>query len=703
MQLNSLILLICIPFIIMANSKKKEKQTSIDGSKPRGATSTSKIKNRPKALPPKAKAPRSTSTAKTRTRQQQLEALQENANRLKETTEMAIDDDSDYDTMDKENTDPSQIPLPEAGEDEADLMEENSEEEDDEDDEIEVVETKTKNQQPPTPPRGGRSNRSKKGDNTNNSTPENNESLQENKRRKTSEDKDDDSDDEEMKTPPPAAPRVSIGETTTKVFNTAEENLKRASDIYMSLIIQMPPTKANERVGRLAKILQFIMQTLHTIDPNAVLYKYDDTPRKEITMANILYGGSSTAFPNNLAAMKRFFDNLSVPELEKQFLSIRIGTDKDPLDFACSGNELLKEALDKDNADSCNTNLYIKRMQVPHTKDIGWITGMPSNCNAADFQEALQQSLDKLHESKIIKNRLPVQVYAKKVRLSFNNTAKKMDNNKDDNDLRTFHIEVPRGSDKKAQYWVHKAIKVSPLIKGRSNMTLTWVPTIDKDSSPDNVSYSNRAFAYHKSIIASTDFSYVPGIQNLNVTSERLGGKTLRQLILGLKLPSNKKEHIFIMAETGYNGDAILYYAKKWASEAKQVIKYLILYLQKAHKGNEQAVLHGFTQEAIEDNEDYYWDKKNNCPASRLTKELEQNLDAAKKSNHSWVFECLDIVKENDNKAPDRPQKKQQMDDASFKSQGVRDDASDAADSGAANPNAAGTNADLESASEALS
>ena len=200
------------------------------------------------------------------------------------------------------------------------------------------------------------------------------------------------------------------------------------------------------------------------------------------------------------------------------------------------------------------------------------------------------------------------------------------------------------------------------------------------------------------------DFSYVPGIQDLNVTSDRLDGKSLRELILELKLPSDTKEHVFIMAETGYNGDAVLFYAKRWAPEAKNIIKYLILYLQRQHPEHKTAVLHGFTAEAIEDAEDYYWDKESKCPASKITKELEENLTKATVSTKSWVFECIEVVKENDNKEPQRPKKQQpHWDDASFKSRGVRDDASEAAEQRAASPTAAGNEADQESASQAQS
>ena len=142
------------------------------------------------------------------------------------------------------------------------------------------------------------------------------------------------------------------------------------------------------------------------------------------------------------------------------------------------------------------------------------------------------------------------------------------------------------------------------------------------------------------------------------------------KLILDLHLPSDDKTKAFILAETGFNGDAILFCAKKWADEAKLLIKHLLLFLQCKCPDAGDAVEKGFTLDAIEEAEDFHWDDDNKHLASKVMQELEANLASAEKSSANWVITGMEMLNEDisDNKEATCPMKKPAWEIASFKS-----------------------------------
>ena len=497
--------------------------------------------------------------------------------------------------------------------------------------------------------------------------------------------------------------RISLGnptgETTTEPSDNKMEKLLRENIVYTTLIVAPPKTKASKRIEIYISMLKFIFKIIQSIDEDIILYTYDDTTKENITSDMTLFGGSTTTFPNSLTSLKKFFAGLHVRDTTKLYLNLRIGTNKDAKDVIGSGNALLQDATDPDVPESCNANWYAKHLQVPYTKDCGWIAGLFYNCNGKEFETILQSRLDTCYDKGKLKIRIPISVHTKNVRLA-PNTAKKQDNNKKQNDMttRTFHVEVPKGTKQTASSYIHSILKRSPALSARTNVKFTWVPVIDKDASTADIAYSSAALAHHKSLLSSCEFSYVPGIEDLNVTSNRLGGKSLRDIILSLTLPSDDTRKVFVLAETGYNGEALLYYAKKWASEARGVIKFLLFYLRRTYPNAGAAVEKGFSLEAIEAAEDFVWDEIKKCPTSKEAQELEQQLALSKTVAADLIIENMHILlKDDDDEETARPKKKQRdpaWENTSFKSQGgQRDDATKASESQAASLSDATSNA----------
>ena len=347
--------------------------------------------------------------------------------------------------------------------------------------------------------------------------------------------------------------RISLGnptgETTTEPSDNKMEKLLRENIVYTTLIVAPPKTKASKRIKIYISMLKFIFKIIQSIDEDIILYTYDDTIKENITSDMTLFGGSTTTFPNSLTSLKKFFAGLHVRDTTKLYLNLRIGTNKDAKDVIGSGNALLQDATDPDVPESCNANWYAKHLQVPYTEDCGWIAGLFYNCNGKEFETILQSRLDTCYDKGKLKIRIPISVRAKNVRLA-PNTAKKQDNNKKQNDMttRTFHVEVPKGTKQTASSYIHSILKRSPALSARTNVKFTWVPVIDKDASTADIAYSSAALAHHKSLLSSCEFSYVPGIEDLNVTSNRLGGKSLRDIILSLTLPSDDTRKVFVLA-----------------------------------------------------------------------------------------------------------------------------------------------------------
>ena len=486
---------------------------------------------------------------------------------------------------------------------------------------------------------------------------------------------------------PTTSNRVSVGNSNAKKTQpTSPKDLPRDDVVYTTLIISPPKTKASKRIEAYVGMLKYLFAIIQSVDEDIEIYHYDETAKENITSDMTLFGRSTTTFPTTLTTMKKFFAGLHVRDTNKLYLNIRIGTNKDVYDVVSSGNALLQDAIDPDVPVSCNANWYTKHLQVPYAEDCGWIVGLFYNCSSADIENIIEHHLRKYrHDNKTLKVDLKISIRAKNVRQA--PTTSKKNDNKKQNDMssRTFHVEVPKGMKRTASRFIHKILKESPSVKKYSNLDFTWVPTIDKESSPSDISYSRAALAHHKCLLSSCEFSYVPGIEDLNVTSARLGGQSLREIILGLTLPSDDTRKIFMIVTTGYNGEALFYFAKKWASEARMVIKYLLLFLRRKYNKAGNAVEKGFTVEAIAEAEDHIWDNEKDCPTSKEAQELEQDLGHSKEKNADWIIEGMHLLSNNNHDDDDedddtsRPSKKAKgpaWENSSFVSRGIqRDDA----------------------------
>ena len=498
----------------------------------------------------------------------------------------------------------------------------------------------------------------------------------------------------------PSQPSNAPGQPLRSALKKPSIHRKQAA--HTTLIVAPPKTKANQRVETCVEALQCLFKIVQSIDDKVILHTYDETPMDEIDMANALFGGSATQFPTSLITLKKFFGGLHIRDSPKLHLNLRIGTDKDPKDLVSSGDALLQDALDSNVKESCNANWYMKHLQVPCAEDCGWIAGLFYNCKGNEIEKILQDHLDACTAKGKIKIRIPVSVRLKNVRQG-GSATKKSDNKSNDMSARTCHVEVPRGTKKTASRFIHITIKKAKAFTNRTNLKLTWVPVVDKDSSPGDTNYSKEALAHHKSLVTSAEFSYVPGIENLDITAGRLNDKSLRKILLGLKLPSDDSRNVFILAETGFNGETTLHYAKKWAAEARQVIKHLLLYLRRKCADAGNAVEKGFSLEAIEEAEDHIWDEEKNRPTSQEARDLEARLASAKESTAGWVIEGMSSLDEDDtDEKTDRPNKKKKpgWEDASFKSRGAQEDVTAASEPGAASPSDAVASAEDSSSAQ---
>ena len=360
--------------------------------------------------------------------------------------------------------------------------------------------------------------------------------------------------------------------------------------------------------------------------------------------------------------IEKFFSSLSICDSPELHLSIHIGTDKDPVDLICSGNDLLKDAADLNNQHSCNANWCLKPLQVPCSIKIRWAVGAFNNCNTTEFQTVLQLSLDKMFKCNLFKKHVIILVCPQCVHIDFNCQKKKNNKNNDDNDsaCHAFHIKVECGMDKATKHCIHIAIKMLPCIVSHADIPFAWVPMVAKDSSSQDVNHSHHTLAHHKSLQSLSECSCITSIKDLNVTSMCLSNKTLCKLISDSCLPSDNTKKAFILAEMACNGEALLCHMKKQAEEVKLIVECLLLFLQCKHPN------------AGEEAGDCFWDEEKNCPSSHIMAKLKENLADAKISSADWVITGVEMLKDNENKDNNKEEacsmRKPAWENASFKS-----------------------------------
>ena len=352
------------------------------------------------------------------------------------------------------------------------------------------------------------------------------------------------------------------------------------------------------------------------------------------------------------------------------------------MEFIRSGNSLLQDAADPDTPHSCNANWYRKHLQVPFTENCGAVIGMFHNCNTGNFQKILELGIASLCELDNL-DPIPIAVRLKQPRAppTSSATASKKKTFKDNE--RMFHVEVPRGTAKRLFGYIYKIIKHSRKLVGHTNMRLSWLPEVNKTSTPSEVHTYKEGLAYQKNLVNSVNFQYVPGVIDLNITSRRLGGRSLRSLILELKLPSNPDREAFVHVETGYSGEALVYYTKAWEDEAKLLIKFLLIYLRRNYPDAGDAVDKGFSQEAIELANTYIWDPETDQPISEEHLAIQNQLADIKATTSDWLIENMDLLQDAEkDKALQHPAKNlPAWDTTSYKSAkppDAPDDASDA-------------------------
>ena len=417
--------------------------------------------------------------------------------------------------------------------------------------------------------------------------------------------------------------RVSIGGTMdTQIYDTKDENIKWTNDAYMMMIVEPPESKAAEHIEMIVAMVKHIYKLILMVDQHAIIYMYDDTSKDKITSDKVI--ASLEKFPMNLTILKKFFHGLQVSDNDKMFLNLCIAMDKDAAKLVKTAHSLLQHAKDKDIPESCNANWYSRHLQVPFSEDAGWIAGFFYNCNAEELQGILQSLLD-YYTDKNNEQYIPIIICTKEPKLAFNISKPKKseeEKKKQNYAAKTMHVEVSKGDGTCASHYIGCFIKHTKVLKQCTNMHLIWVPNVTCNSGHEDMAYAREGFGYHKSAFNSANYSKVLAVKFLDVTSKCLGNKTLCQLILELDLPSRPGTKALLYAEQGYDGITLIYYAKAWTDEAKDIIKFLLLHLCCKYPEAGSAIDKGFSSAVIANADDYIWDEQKNCLVSLVTKDL---------------------------------------------------------------------------------
>ena len=480
--------------------------------------------------------------------------------------------------------------------------------------------------------------------------------------------------------------RLSFSETdNVRTFDASTSPTQRSNVAFCSLICKTGKIPASKRLKAMTSMLKYHMGLGKQLDERLIYYEYNDTPKEDIKLEQCIFAPDDDSFPTTMSNMKKFFQGLDIRERETVYLRIKIGFDgNEPHEFVQDFNALLSECQNKDVEYTYNANIYYAPIQTPFTESCGWLVGYSGKSNAKEFHQGFNLALNALSAQEYERQNKPpgdpieVAVSMKFIRDGKSFGSKKSSGSRDMEDVkRALHFEVKKGTAKRTGRLIRVLIKKAPYVLKRSNIPLTWCPTINKDSSLSDIAYNNKCMAHHKSVALSCETMISKDIESLDTPFERLQYRTLREILLKIESPRDEKGQptgrMFLQVETTWTGDTIFIFAKKWAVEARETVKLLLPLLR--HEFKTDAIDLSFTAEAIEEADDYYWDDTTNRPVSKLNAELNQGLTEAQKGVASWIMEGIqDMLPNETTDTTKRPERNKHWEDSSFQSRATATD-----------------------------
>ena len=124
--------------------------------------------------------------------------------------------------------------------------------------------------------------------------------------------------------------------------------------------------------------------------------------------------------------------------------------------------------------------------------------GLFHNCNATKYQQLLQEEVN---ANNICAHLPPMEIAVRMKEpcfISKGTSKSKKDKSGTNWASKTFHIEVAQGNKKRASCQMWKIIKFSSQVQDHTNMHLSFIPVVDKESSNDDIHYSKQSYTHQK-------------------------------------------------------------------------------------------------------------------------------------------------------------------------------------------------------------
>jgi len=311
----------------------------------------------------------------------------------------------------------------------------------------------------------------------------------------------------------------------------------------------------------------------------------------------------------------------------------------------------LKQCKDPRTPNSCDARLFYKSLQFPFSAGGGVLCGTLNNFDTESWTAVLQEGMDWAISGKRdtipVKNRILLAVTIQKFKSDSSRGTPKSED-------KAMHVEFPRDLQSKGIRLLKLLVKTYVPLNQMTNLPLMYAPAHHRDMKSGEQAQLKGIKNFNTKMASCLNMAYTEAIQNIDLPSKRLGGLTLRRILLALcskKQPKNLK--LIMAVEMQWNGKYGIWYNDAVQTETEELLKFLHLYVARSMEHNKEAIDKWFTGEALEEAEDWTWDETLQRPISLIETQMKEDLAGGNAAVSGWMtFSNLEALGDDDNLNP---------------------------------------------------
>jgi len=379
-------------------------------------------------------------------------------------------------------------------------------------------------------------------------------------------------------------------------------NASRKHKFFAKLVVTVP--ESYQGTATLWKSLMTAMDVIQEVDPRMVLYPV----RSDATTSALV---SSKEMPATQTNMQEYADGARpLAKGGNVWTVVRVGFDEDPEIFFQDGNGAME---------SIGGKLYKAPLQVARTSEEYLLMNSWPGMNTTEWTEWLLPHMNALAEKEGRRKAIQMALVDKK--LPKNPATKKKDEGNEkkkkfDAINRAVFIITPKGEEKVVIRYLDKVLKSEEYAQ-RSGIPLHIIPRANQFASRNTQKKQQKALLKHRKARFSISRGMIYNIEDVDSPMPELDNKTIRDLIMEVKRPTNQLEGAALSIDSKEwgedKGSLYMSFPKVYESELADIPTYMTAILYHKHG---DAVLRKFTPEGVDDALETEWDEENQRPIS---------------------------------------------------------------------------------------